>query len=122
MKIKSGGGITSNKLVQAKGYKTEPKPHAVNPVSVSTLGVATQFKKPPLVQGKGCSTAPMPATGGPGVYNAAKQGPGSLRTVYKSGLQSHYGSNPPNAVNRAPDPPATTPGKDILSMYGPERK
>ncbi len=31
MKARSGGGITSNKLVPSKGPKAEPKPKAINP-------------------------------------------------------------------------------------------
>ena len=92
VKVLSGGGYTSNKLVQSKGYKTEPKSKAVDPASVSTLGVSTQFKKPDLVSGPGYQTKPMGETGSRGVYNSATSGPGSLRTTYKAGSQS---STPP---------------------------
>ena len=114
-----GTGGAKTKLVQSYAPKQEPVAKAQSVEAVAQQGMALAFKHKPLESGKGYQSKPMPATGGPGVYNAAKQGPGSQRTIYKSGLQSHYGSNPPNAVNRAPDPPSTTPGKDILNMYGP---
>ena len=119
--IKSGGGINSNKTVQSRsGGKVEPKAKAANVAGVAQQGMATAFKKEPLTQGKGYEPSPMAPTGAPGKYNAATQGPGSQRTIYRSGTQSQYGPNAPNAVNRAPDPPATAPGRDILSDYGPE--
>jgi hypothetical protein len=44
------------------------------------------------------------------------------RTIYPSGSQLMHGKPNPGEVNRAPDPPATTPGRDILRDYGPERR
>jgi len=82
------------------------------------MGVSTPFRKEPLIQGKGYEPAPVPATGVPGKYNSAQQGPGSQRTVYPTGSQTMYGRPAPNAVNRAPDPPAAKPGRDILSDFG----
>jgi len=119
----TGGGIQGNKVVQSRsGVKVEPKPHAVSPAGVAQQGMATAFKKEELYQGKGYAGAAMPATGIPGRYNAKTSGPGSLKTVMPSGSQSHYGPNAANAVNRAPDPPATgNRGRDILSDFGPER-
>ena len=110
--IKSGGGITSNKLVTSKGYKTEPVANKASPAGAGQLGAAVQFRKEPLIQGKGYNPAPVPATG---IANARKgpseAGPGSGRTIYKSGSQS-------------PTPPVSKPvgaGRDILSEFGPER-
>lgn len=117
-----GGVISSNKLVTSKAWKTEPKSKAIDPASVSTIGVSTQFKEPNLEMGPGFRGSQMQPTGMKGTYNAKTSGPGSLRTTYPSGAQSQYGSPAPNAVNRAPDPSATgSRGKDIISGFGPER-
>src|SRR5262245_2900464 len=118
----SGGGITSNKLVTSKGYKTEPVANKASPAGAGQLGAAVQFRKEPLIQGPGYNPPGVPATGVPGKYNAALQGPGSQRTICRSGGQSQYGSPAPSAVNRAPDRSATgNRGRDILSDFGPER-
>jgi hypothetical protein len=123
VKIQSGGGINSNKTVQSRsGGKVEPKTHAGNVAGVAQQGIATFFRKEPLTQGRGYEPAPMPATGVKGTYNSATSGPGSGRTVYRSGSPAEYGPVNRGQVNRAPDPPATAPGRDILSMYGKEMK
>jgi hypothetical protein len=122
MKIKSGGGISMNKVVQDRKGKQEPVTHKANVASVAQQGMAVQFEKAPLTQGRGYEPKPMPATGVPGRYNSAAQGPGSGRTVYGSGSQSTYGPVNPGQQNRAPDPPATAPGRDILSDYGCEAR
>jgi len=119
----SGGGINSNKYrISKSGQKVEPTAHAANVAGVAQQGMAVAFKKEPLIQGKGYEAKPVPATGVKGAYNAATQGPGSGRTVYPSGSQCEYGPVNRGQVNRAPDPPATAPGRDILSEYGPERR
>jgi hypothetical protein len=123
MKIQSGGGITSNKYKTSKsGQKVEPVTHKGNPGGVAQQGLALAFKRQPLTQGKGYEPAKMGPTGVKGTYNAATQGPGSQRTTYAAGSQGTYGKVNPGEQNRAPDPPATAPGHDILSMYGPERR
>src|SRR6516165_12236919 len=116
----TGGGIQSRNVSKVYEPKTEPKPRAMSPAGVAQQGMATAFKKQELYQGPGFRGGPQQPTGVPGKYNAATSGPGSLRTTYPSGSQTQYGSPAPNAVNRAPDPPTTTPGRDILSSYGPE--
>lgn len=106
----TGGGISSNKTVQSRsGYKVEPKARAINPASVSTLGISTQFKKPNLEMGKGYSTKPQGDTGLRGNYNSATSGPGSLRTTYKAGSQSV-----------TPSATGMPGGRDTLAEYGPE--
>lgn len=111
MKI-TGGGISGNKVVQSRaGYKVEPKTHKGNPAGVAQQGMATAFKKEPIIQGKGYEPKAMPATGVPGYFNASKAGPGSGRTIMKSGSQAQYGKAVPD--------PAPRP-RDILSQYGPE--
>src|SRR6516162_2507667 len=108
MRIKSGGGINSNKVVQSRSRgKVEPTTHKANVAGVAQQGLAVQFEKEPLTSGKGYEPKPVPATGVPGRFNSAAQGPGSGRTVYGSGSQSTYGPVASSQVNRAPDPPAT---------------
>ena len=110
--IKSGGGISSNKVVQSKsGGKVEPRSTSIDPAGISQRDVSTAFKKTPVEVGPGYSTKPMPPTG---IANASKgpagAGPGGMgRTIYKSGSQS-------------PTPPAhgIPAGRNTLAEYGPE--
>jgi hypothetical protein len=121
MKIKSGGGITSNKYVTSKvGQKVEPVSHKASPAGVAQQGMAVQFRKEPLQAGRGYEPKAMGPTGVPGKFNVATSGPGSGRTIHPTGSQSQYGAVNPGQVNRSPDPPSTVPGRDILSDYGPE--
>src|SRR6516225_9396840 len=102
----TGGGTQSNKVVQnSKGQKVEPTSHAANVAGVAQQGMATAFKKEPLIQGKGYEPGQMGPTG---IANASKgpagAGPGGYgRTIYKSGSQS-------------PTPPARemSPSRDYL--------
>jgi hypothetical protein len=125
VKVHSGGGITSNKYVTSKsGQKVEPRSTAIDPAGVSQRDVSTAFKKTPVEVGPGYSTKPMPSTG---IANAVRgrggPGPGGgSRMIYPSGAQGQYGPVNPGQVNQAPDVPATKPGRDILSDYGPELK
>src|SRR5262249_32899713 len=97
----TGGGIQGNKVTQSRaGYKVEPAANKASPAGAGQLGAAVQFRKEPLIQGKGYNPSGVPATGVPGKFNSAAQGPGSGRTIYPSGGQSRYGPNAPNAVNR----------------------
>jgi hypothetical protein len=108
MKIKSGGGITSNKYVTTRALKVEPKAKAMSPEAVAQQGAATAFVKPPLVAGKGYTPGAMGPTGiGKATVRPDTPGPGSGRTAYASGSQS-------------PTPPAREmeKGRDILSEYG----
>jgi hypothetical protein len=57
MKIKSGGGYSSNKTAHSQHYKTEPKAKAIDPAAVAAQGLAVQFKKPELEQGRGYEPA-----------------------------------------------------------------
>ena len=114
--IRSGGGINSNKTERSKsGWKTEPFSKAGNVAGVAQQSMATAFKKEPLTQGKGYEPAKMPPTGVPRQYNSALQGPGSQRTVYRSGSQAEY--------NPGPQPMRTNPmptGRDTLAEFGPD--
>ena len=122
VKILTGGGYKSRNVSNVYEPKTEPITHKGNPAGVAQQGLAVRFRKEPITSGKGYEPEKMPPTGVAGKYNAATQGPGSQRTTYARGTQAQYGSPAGNAVNRAPDMPATTPGRDILSGYGPERR
>jgi hypothetical protein len=87
----TGGGYGSAKHKDMKaGAKVEPKARAINPTSVSTLGISTAFKKPDLEVGSGYTTKPQPPTGiANSVKGPAGAGPGGMgRTIYKSGSQS----------------------------------
>ena len=110
--IKSGGGISSNKVVQSKsGGKVEPRSTAIDPAGVSQRDVSTPFRKTPVEIGPGYNPGKMAATG---IANARQgppgAGPGGFgRTIYKSGSQS-------------PTPPAREmpAGRDTLAEYGPD--
>jgi|SRR6266498_2493095 len=105
MKMKSGGGIQYS---TTKAPKVEPVSRKASPAGSAQLGAATQFKKEPLIQGRGYEPKPMPSTGiAKATFNSASQGPGSGRTVYGSGSQS--------PTPQAKEMPA---GRDILSEYG----
>ena len=110
--IKSGGGISSNKVVQSKsGGKVEPRSTAIDPAGVSQRDVSTAFRKDPVKVGPGYNPGKMAATG---IANARQgppgAGPGGFgRTIYKSGSQS------PTPFAR--EMPA---GRNTLAEYGPE--
>jgi hypothetical protein len=115
-KARSGGGITSNKLVTTRAPKAEPRARAQSPSAVSKLG-AMQGNHA-TGQGRNVNVPPPKLDAGRGYQppsgptdNVAAVGVGGGRTVYRSGSQ---GSTP---VAR-PMPP----GRDILSEFGPESK
>ena len=120
--VRSGGGYNSSVVKREKAYKTEPKSRAANVEGVAQVGLSHQFTPKPMLEGKGYEPKGVGPTGCPGEYNAKTSGPGSMRTTYRSGSQSQYGEPARGAVNRSPDPPATAPGRDILSDYGSEMK
>lgn|SRR5262249_12005969 len=106
MRIKSGGGINSNKTVQSKsGQKVEPRSRAMSPEAVGQQGASLAFARKPLEQGAGYTPGEMGDTGiAKATYNPATSGPGSLRTTYASGSQS-------------PTPPARemAPGRNVFN-------
>jgi hypothetical protein len=64
--ILTGGGYGSRQHTDKKsGMKVEPKAHAANVAGVAQQGMATAFKKEPLVQGKGYEPAQMRAVDRP---------------------------------------------------------
>ena len=119
----TGGGYGSKPVSKVYKPKVEPKANRANVAGVAQQGMATGFTKKPVIQGKGYEPSKMGPTGVPGYFNAAKAGPGSGRTIMRSGSQSQYGPTAPSAVNRAPDPSATgTRGRDILSEFSKDRR
>jgi hypothetical protein len=107
MKIKSGGGIQSNKYVTSKAGKSEPISHKVSVPAAAQLGRSEQFRKTPLEAGRGYTPRAMGPTGVRGTFNSASQGPGSGRTIHPSGSQS-----PTPQAREMPK------GRDTLSEYG----
>jgi hypothetical protein len=55
-------------------------------------GQSTSFKRPDLIQGKAQDFAPM---GNALTNNVGKGGPGTGRTIYKTGYQGCYGAKAP---------------------------
>jgi len=117
MATRTGGGINS-KVNVSPSVRTGRDANKISPEGVAQIGAAVQFPRKPLVQG----------TGGYGVkygnevaLNVGKGGPGTGRTVHASGSQGQHGPAAQGARDTAPDTPATKPGRDILSDYGPER-
>lgn len=64
-----------------QSWKTEPKPKVVDPDSLGSFGLSTQFQKPAMFEGRGYS-APGPTSATPG--------PGGGRTIHRSGSQGHH--------------------------------
>src|SRR6266852_3002139 len=106
-KARSGGGIMSNKLVQSKTPKAEPKPRAISPGGVSQLGehVGTRRAVQPLDVGPGFKPK------GP-TDNVKAVGVGGGRQIHRSGSQAMHG---------APVQGPSRPVRDILSEFGRER-
>jgi hypothetical protein len=108
-----GGGYGSNKVVHSRNPKTEPHARAASESEVSHIGQALAFEPDPLFSGEGYNAPPRTTPWSVGV--------GVGRTVMASGSQGTHGPTRAGEPDRAPDPPATRPGRDILSDYGPER-
>jgi len=118
---KSGGGITSNKLVHP-GVRTGAPREGINPGYAGQIGGALGNKV--MNQGKPVTGAAEPmygvapyksALGNEVAGNVGKGGPGTGRTVHRSGSQAQHGAATGNVGK--PSLPA-----DILSHYGPERR
>jgi hypothetical protein len=114
----SGGGYGSNKHVDSRAPKVEPRPKAINPGYVSQLGNKvgnhvtdrkreTGYTGEKMSLGRGYATPVGPT-------NFMVAGPGGGRKVYGSGSQSTYGQPAPgNAPNKS---------TDILNEFGPNYK
>jgi hypothetical protein len=99
----TGGG--SNKIVQSKAPKIEPRSKAVSVETTAQLGASTAFQKKPLDMGPGYQ--PVGPTSNMG------QGPGANRTTMPCGSQGVHGPVDPG---HSPKP------VDILSSYGPDKR
>ena len=80
--IISGGGYNSRQVKTSKSaQKVEPVTHAGNLAGVAQQGMAVQFEKEPLTQGKGYKPKAM---GDTGIANARKghAGPGPGGSIY----------------------------------------
>jgi hypothetical protein len=115
-KAKSGGGITSNKLVN-KGLRTGGPAKAVNSAYPGQLGAhfgdhADRGDTPKTPAVKMDAGAALPSRMGNAVAASTPPGPGGGRTNYgKSGMQGVHG---PVNPGQSPAP------RDILSDFGPE--
>jgi hypothetical protein len=108
-KIKSGGGLTSNKLV-TPSVRTGAPNRDVNPAYAAQLGRSLD---PKVIARTPENTKAMPAPRyGNAVALNSKSAPGQGRTIMRSGSQSQHGE-----VAGSPRPQ----GRDILSEFGPER-
>ena len=77
-RIVSGGGINSNKVVQSRsGQKVEPISHRGNVAGVAQQGLATQFRKEPLEQGRGYEPKAVGDTGVTRHLQLRSGGPGA---------------------------------------------
>jgi hypothetical protein len=105
-KATSGGGLTSNKLVQPS-VRTGSPSKGSSPAAASQIGAATAFPKEKIDAIRGYNVAKY----GNEVALNSKSAPGQGRTIHKCGSQGLQG------------PVAGTPrpsGADILSQYGPD--
>jgi len=108
IKIQSGGGYTSNKLVRPSVQTGDARTaRKMDPGAVDQLGQAVRFKKDPIQQG----TVKQVELGNACALNVGKGGPGTGRTIHASGSQSQHG--PVAGTPRGPTP-------DILREYGPD--
>jgi len=102
-KIKSGGGIQSNKFVQPKIQTGSPRKGS-SPGSADQLGQATAFRKEEVDRGPALQSK----LGNEVALNVGKGGPGTGRTVMRSGSQSLHGP-----VNRGESPRPEPRGFDV---------
>jgi hypothetical protein len=120
-KARSGGGITSNKLVNVGVRTGAAYKNRVSPGGVSEIGsaIGSKVKAGSLGNAYGGVSAAQrvmdgkvmhPTPLGNSVAVSTQCGPGGSRTVYRAGYQS---TTPNRSMPK---------GRDILSSYGPESK
>jgi hypothetical protein len=88
-KARSGGGITSNKLVHPKMRGGKRTLDAVSPSAVADLGAAVGYKRTPLVKSTPKDFVPL---GNDLATNVGRGGPGTGRNIYPSGFQCQTGA------------------------------
>ena len=108
-KIKSGGGLTSNKLVRPE-VRTGSPYKGTSPAAASQLGQSTSFRKENVGVGPAYTGSKL---GNEMALNVGAGGPGTGRTTMHCGSQGRHGP-----VNPGSPRPA---GKDILSEFSPEK-
>ena len=109
-RIKSGGGLTSNKLVRPNVRTGQPY-KGTSPAAADYLGQATAFPKEQVEVGPAYTGSKL---GNELATNVGTGGPGKGRTTMHCGSQGQHGP-----VN--PGQPRPQRG-DILSEFGPEKR
>ena len=110
-KIRSGGGITSNKFVQP-GIRTGSPRKATSPAAASQLGQAVSFKRE---QVEGGGKALQSRLGNEVALNVQGGGPGKGRETFRSGSQGTHGPT----VTGEPRQPGTADRGD-RAILGPK--
>jgi cytochrome c5 len=87
-KARSGGGITSNKLVRPSIKAGPPRTNVISVAATDMMGQRVAFKRPDLIKG----TAPQVPLGNDLATNVGRGAPGAGRTIYKTGFQSCHGT------------------------------
>ena len=86
-KIKSGGGITSNKFVQPN-IRTGSPNKGTSPAAADQLGQSVSFKREQVEMGRAYQGTPL---GNEIALNVKGGGPGKGREVFRSGSQGRHG-------------------------------
>jgi hypothetical protein len=90
----SGGGLTSNKLVGTRNFKTEPQTYKIDPGRASMIGTSVYgFSKGPIQTAGGAYSNPV----GPSQCECK---PGGGRTILPSGSQSSSRTTPMQGPRR----------------------
>lgn len=84
-RAKSGGGITSNKVVQTRGVVPGKAAKGVSPQSAARIGIQTITTTGPMAV-----PSPKSVALGNQTALAAGQGPGAGRSVAKPGSQGRH--------------------------------
>jgi len=126
-RIRSGGGLTSNKVKNVRQATREmPRVRGVNVVAANQAGEMQgnhstdrgdfPFKREPLYAGPSFQPVPL---GNTLTNNVGKGGPGAGRTLYgQAGTQCMTGKPAQGVPNTSPDIPATARSERSLSDKG----
>jgi len=101
----TGGGILGNKNV-SPGVRTGSPSKATSPCAAAQIGASTAFKKENVEVGPAYNSGVK--LGNEKALDVGKGGPGTGRTVHKSGSQSQWGS-----PNRGESPRSEPRGFDV---------
>ena len=111
-KAKSGGGLTSNKLVRPS-IKTGQPYKGSSPAAADYIGQATAFKKEAVEMGPAYTGSKL---GNEVALNVGKGGAGAGRTTHHCGSQGQHGS--PNRGEGAMQGGADRGSRAILGERG----